>query len=225
MNLQTDQGKEFYNQHVQRLLDEYDIHHYSTQGEPKAAVAERFNRTLKELTTLKYLDALPELLDRYNQRIHSSIDLAPADVNRDNEEMVWRRLFKPTVPSNPYKFRPGDFVRTSKLLGKEKRRDAFGVKSAKGMWSRAVYTVSDRARSFYDGVNYYHLEDWQGQKVKGRFYEPQLQKVKALPNRWRVAKKLKYKGRGPRRQVLVNWQAVAPDYQTWISTQDLKQCE
>ena len=37
--------------------------------------------------------------------------------------------------------------------------------------------------------------------------------------------KLKYKGRGPRRQVLVNWQGVAPDYQTWILTRDLKQYE
>ena len=31
VKLQTDQGKEFYNQHVKRLLDQYDIHHYSTQ--------------------------------------------------------------------------------------------------------------------------------------------------------------------------------------------------
>ena len=93
------------------------------------------------------------------------------------------------------------------------------------MWSRAVYTVTDRARSLYDGVNYYQLEDWLERRVKGRFYEPQLQKVKGLPNRWRVAQKLEYKGRGPRRQVLVNWQGVAPDYQTWIPVRDLKQYE
>ena len=82
VKLHTDQGKAIYNQHVQQLLDQYDIHHYSAQGKPKAVVAERFNRTLKELTykcmtahnTLKYLDALPELLARYNQRIHSSGD-------------------------------------------------------------------------------------------------------------------------------------------------------
>ncbi|XP_078344072.1 uncharacterized protein LOC144629727 [Oculina patagonica] len=233
VNLHTDQGKEFYNKHLKRLLDEYDIHHYSTQGEPKASVVERFNRSLKELTykymtahnTPKYLDALPELVDRYNQRIHSSIRMAPADVNDYNAEVVWQRLYKPTIPLNRYKFRPGDFVRTSKLLGKDKRRGAFGFKSAKGVWSRAVYTVVDRKRQVADGVNYYTLEDWQGRKVKGRFYEPQLQKVRGLPNRWRVAKKLKYKGRGPTRQVLVNWQGVAPDYQTWISRKDLKQYE
>ena len=112
VRLQTDQGKEFYNQHVKRLLDQYGIHHYSTQRESKAAVAERFNRMLKELTykymtahnTLKYLDALPQLLACYNQRIHSSIDMALADVNRHSDEVVWRQFFKPTVPSNPYSF-------------------------------------------------------------------------------------------------------------------------
>ena len=110
VKLQTDQGKEFYNQHVKRLLDQYGIHHYSTQGEPKATVAKQFNRMLKELTykyvtthnTLKYLDALPGLLAHYNQRIHSSVNMAPADVNCHIELVVWRRLFKPTVPSNPY---------------------------------------------------------------------------------------------------------------------------
>ena len=64
-------------------------------------------------------------------------------------------MFKPTVPSNPYNFRAGDFVRTSKLLGKDKRRGAFGVKSAKGVWLCDVYTVTNWARSLYDGVNYY----------------------------------------------------------------------
>ena len=49
VKLQTDQGKEFYNQHVKRLLDQYGIHHCSTQKEAKAAVAERVNRMLKEL--------------------------------------------------------------------------------------------------------------------------------------------------------------------------------
>ena len=77
-HLQTDQGKEFYNKHMKRLLDDYDINHYSTRGEPKAAVGERFNRTLKEMmnkymtarNTSKYLDALPDLVHKYNTRLH-----------------------------------------------------------------------------------------------------------------------------------------------------------
>ena len=102
--LQTDQGKEFYNKHDQQLLDDCGIHHYSTRGEPKAAVVERFNRALKELAykymtthnTPKYLEALPELVQRYNTRIHSSTQMVPADVTPDNASVIWRRLYKPS---------------------------------------------------------------------------------------------------------------------------------
>ena len=227
--LQTDQGKEFYNKHVQQLLDDYDIQHYSTRGEPKAAVVERFNRTLKELTykymtahnTPKYLEALPDLVQMYNTRIHSSTQMAPADVTPDNASVIWRRLYKPTAPLTPYQFEVGDFVRTSKRV----KRGAFGPQSYRGTFSQDVYVVSARHRSLYDGVNYYKLKTWQEEKVPGRFYEPQLQKVQPWPNHWRVKKKLKYKGRGPSREVLVTWQGVAPSYRSWIPTRALKQYE
>jgi len=90
---------------------------------------------------------------------------------------------------------------------------------------KRMFTVTDRARSLYHGVNYYHLEDWLRRRVKGRFYEPQLQKVKDLPSWWHVAKTRKYKGRGATRQILVNCQGVISDYQTRIPTQDLEKYE
>ena len=46
--LQTDRGKEFYNQTFQRWLEEQGIQHFSTEGDAKASVVERFNHTLKE---------------------------------------------------------------------------------------------------------------------------------------------------------------------------------
>lgn len=231
--LQTDEGKEFHNETVKRLLKEYGIDHYSTRGEPKASMVERFNRTLKEMTykymtahnRLKYLDALPELVATYNRRVHSATGLAPVDVNERNASVVWRRLLKPTVPTKAYKFREGDFVRTSKVLGKERKRGAFGVRGFKEAWSKAVYTVVNCGRQFYDGLNYYKLEDWKGKEVRGRFYEPHLQKVKGLPNRWRVAKKLKYRGRGANRLVLVNWQGLTKEFKTWIKHKELKEYE
>ena len=47
-NLQTDDGKVFYIKHFQTLLKGKNIHHFSTSGDTKASVVERFNRTLKE---------------------------------------------------------------------------------------------------------------------------------------------------------------------------------
>ena len=47
LRLQTDDGKEFYNKVVQELLRKSNVHHFSTSGDAKASVVERFNRTLK----------------------------------------------------------------------------------------------------------------------------------------------------------------------------------
>jgi hypothetical protein len=44
----VDQGKEFYNRNMDEWLNENTINRYSTFGEHKSAVVERFNRTLKE---------------------------------------------------------------------------------------------------------------------------------------------------------------------------------
>ena len=45
--LQTERGKEFYNRTFQRWIKDHGIDHFSTEGDAEAAVAERFNRTLK----------------------------------------------------------------------------------------------------------------------------------------------------------------------------------
>jgi transposase InsO family protein len=58
---------------------------YHTGGESKAVFAERFNRTLKssinaymiESNTDKYIDILNELVEGYNNKIHSSIGEKP----------------------------------------------------------------------------------------------------------------------------------------------------
>ena len=46
-NLHVDQGKEFYNQHFQNLMNKYNINMYSTFSGLKASICERFNRTIK----------------------------------------------------------------------------------------------------------------------------------------------------------------------------------
>ena len=46
--LQTDRGTEFYNRTFQRWLEDQGIKHFATEGDAKASVVERFNRTLKE---------------------------------------------------------------------------------------------------------------------------------------------------------------------------------
>ena len=122
--LQTDRGKEFYNRTFQRWLDEQGIQHFSTEGDGKASVVERFNRTLKErlyryftaANTLTFDDVLPELVQGYNATRHRSIGMAPQDVTWDNEEAVWKRLYGPRLKGKKKpQFKVGDRVRLNKI--------------------------------------------------------------------------------------------------------------
>ena len=47
MTVQTDAGTEFYNSSVQVFFDKQDVRHFSTHGDPHAAVVVRWNKTLK----------------------------------------------------------------------------------------------------------------------------------------------------------------------------------
>ena len=88
IQLQTDRGTEFYNQTVQRFLKKQGIHHFSTHGDAKASVVERFNRTLKGriyryfnvANTLRYENVLQSLVRGYNATRHRSIGMAPKGV-------------------------------------------------------------------------------------------------------------------------------------------------
>ena len=48
-NLQTDDGKEFFNTHFSKIMANHHINHYSTYSVLKASIVERFNRTLKSM--------------------------------------------------------------------------------------------------------------------------------------------------------------------------------
>jgi len=73
--VQSDKGTEFLNYSFQTMLKRHDIKFYTSENEDlKAAVAERFNRTLKTKmfryftykNTRRYVDILADLLHSYN---------------------------------------------------------------------------------------------------------------------------------------------------------------
>ncbi|CAB4009156.1 integrase core domain-containing, partial [Paramuricea clavata] len=84
---QFDEGKEFYNVGVRNLLQKHNVRYFSTNSDRKAAIVERFNRTLKTMMwkyfyskgTYNWVDAIDELTYNYNHTKHSSILMRPAD--------------------------------------------------------------------------------------------------------------------------------------------------
>ncbi|KAK3708940.1 hypothetical protein QZH41_002810 [Actinostola sp. cb2023] len=107
--LQTDQGTEFLNRHVQAFFKSQGIRHFVTYSDPKAQIVERFHRTIKNRlwryftaqNTQKYVDVLPEFVSGYNQAYHRSIRRSPDSVTYENAQEVWHTLYDDDVKITP----------------------------------------------------------------------------------------------------------------------------
>ncbi|KAF4526819.1 hypothetical protein B566_EDAN015148 [Ephemera danica] len=100
--INTDKGSEFTTKTVQNFLHENDVKFYTTQDPTvKAAVVERFNRSLKERMwryftykqTHKYIDRLNDFVSSFNNAYHKSIRMKPVQVKESNLYEVWTNLY------------------------------------------------------------------------------------------------------------------------------------
>lgn len=95
-NIHSDMGKEFFNVHFSNLMKQYAINHYTTFSIKKAAIVERFNRTLKGKMwkrlhyngSFKWIDLLNDLIDEYNHTKHRVIGMPPSKVSKQNEQEI-----------------------------------------------------------------------------------------------------------------------------------------
>lgn len=208
-NLQCDQGREFFNSHFQRLMEQHTINQYTTFSSVKASIVERFNRTLKTWMfkefslqgNYRWLKLLPQLLERYNARVHRSIGISPKRVTLANEAGLLKKLRKTGVKKK-LKYSIGDTVRISK----------YKTLFAKGYtpnWSTELFTVDDIR---FTSPPVYYLRDSLGERIKGAFYEQELQKT-AYPDTYLVEKVLQRKGD----KALVRWLGMSKNFDSWQS--------
>ncbi len=76
---------------------------YHTHNLEMSAIIERFNRTLNNKMKIQFegrnnknwIDILQNLLDEYNFKDkHRSIGMTPSEVNKSNENLLHRTIFK-----------------------------------------------------------------------------------------------------------------------------------
>lgn len=209
-HLQTDMGKEFYNDKFKRLIRNYNINHYSSYSSLKASIVERLNRTLKERMwkifsyrgSYKWLDILQMIVDEYNRSKHRTIKIPPIDVTKTNEKFLLQTVFnyKPTL--GKAKFKKGDYVRVSKY------KTVFD-KGYTANWSTEIFQITKVKNK--SPVTYL-LKDYQNQPIAGRFYEYELQKTE-YPDVYLVEKILKKKPK----QLYVKWLGFNDTHNSWIS--------
>ena len=219
--LQTDAGTEFKNRPFQTFLKSQKVRHFVTYNETKAQIVERFNRTLKGLlykmytssSSYHYLDKLDSLVnDNYNQSVHRSIKMKPADVTVFNAQNLWRTLYGRQTSIIKYKFKVGDQVKISK----HKRVFEKGYLPS---WTEETFTVAQRLPR---NPPVYRLKEADGGWIQGTFYEAELQKViEKSDHLFRIIKILKYRGKGTQKEALVHWKGWPKKYDSWIPNKQL----
>ena len=213
----VDNGKEFFNSSVKKLLDKHKIILYTTHNELKSCVVERFNRTIKTKMwkyftanyTHKYIDILPALIEKYNNTRHSSIKTTPnLAKKKENHVAVFQALNNNKlrgVHRDIPKFSVGDRVRITKKKG-------IFDKGFTPNWRDEIFIISKRKTT---SPPTYIIRDERGEELGGTFYEPELQKSKT--EEYRIQKILKRRTRNGQKQEYVKWYGYDNSHNQWIN--------
>lgn len=214
-NIQSDDGKEFFNNNFQNLMLKYKINHYSTYSVMKASICERFNRTLKNNMwkmfsyqgSYKWIPILSTILTKYNNTKHRTIKMCPSEVNKNSEQMLLKSVYKSIKSSiKKAKYKVGDSVRISKY------KHIF-EKGYTPNWTTEVFKIRKIQKT--NPITYL-LEDYQKSDIKGCFYELELQKT-TLPDTYLVEKVLKKKGS----LCFVKWLGFDSSHNSWVDKKEI----
>ncbi|XP_067204506.1 uncharacterized protein [Linepithema humile] len=207
--LQTDKGKEFVGRSLQKFLEENDIRfRVARNPDVKAAIVERFNRTLKERmwryfthkNTRRYIDVLQNIVNAYNHTRHSSTRMQP-----NGEANEKRRKAK---------YHVGDHVRIS-------RAKVVFEKGYEARWSEEIFRIHRILD--WRKPRVYELSDLAGEVIDGIFYEQELARVEKnlQEEEFIVDRVIRSRGRGNNKQVLVSWRGYPSKFDSWIPASSL----
>ena len=219
--LRSDQGTEFTNAPSQQYLEKQNIHFYTAKNEPKSAIIECYNRTLKgkmyrhftALNILQYVDILHDLVNSYNGTFHRSIGMAPNQVSLLNVGLVRRCLQKNSLKETKkmYKYTTGDYVRLSltKRLFKKGYLNNF---------TEEVFVIQEHLPR---NPPVYTVKDLLDRPTEGTFYMEELQKV-TKPEIFHVEQILEKKKHGHQMYYKVWWKGYSKDFDAWLMKNKLE---
>ena len=155
--IESDGGKEFYNNIFQDFLNKNNIKLYSRNTSLGAVFAERFNRTIRDLLEKpvfekgdgNWIDVLPQITKQYNNKVHSSTKLTPIQARlKKNEGYVYKILLDKRKKKKS-KFQINDLVRTADLKKTVSKSDTTN-------WSYNLYKITEIIN---DTIPSYHIDN------------------------------------------------------------------
>ncbi|KAJ8916989.1 hypothetical protein NQ315_012904 [Exocentrus adspersus] len=155
----------------------------------------------------KWIHILDDIVDKYNNTVHSTTRMKPIKVTARNERSLLKSTYTHLKIANKItKFKVGDHVRISKY------REAF-EKGYTPNWSSEIFIIRKIRIS---NPTTYLLQDEADKEITGGFYELELQKVKH-PDAHLVEKVLRKKGN----KVFVKWLGYNDKHNSWIDSNNV----
>ena len=164
--IETDRGKEFYNNIFQDFLNKNNIKLYSRNSSYGAVFAERFNRTIRDLLQKivfeqsdgNWIDVLQTITKQYNNKVHSSTKLTSIQASLEkNEGYVYKNLLDKRKRKTP-KFQLNDLVRTADLKKTFSKGDTTN-------WSYKLYKSTENINDTIPSYNIDNLEERYNQSL------------------------------------------------------------
>ena len=225
--IRSDKGQEFRARSVQLIFKTHGIRHFYALNMVKASISERVLKTIKSKIyryfsykqSYRYIDELQNFAKGYNRTVHSTIDMAPAEVNSKNEETVrlstyFSRSHQKTAKQLRFRFKIGDHVRITHL------RNVF-TREYDEKWTGEIFIIAQRF--WRQAQPIYKIKDYHGEEIQGTFYQSELQKVTLTDNDlWKIERIVKTRGNGQNKQYFVKWLYWPEKFSSWVKTRDLQ---
>ena len=147
-----------------------------------------------------YIDALEDIVSKYNNTIHRTIKMNPIDITSD----FYAEYNEDSNKKDP-KFKAGDRVRISKY------KNIF-AKGYAPNWSEEVFVIN-KIKNTVPWT--YAINDLNGEEITGSFYEKELQKTSQ--KEFRIEKVLQKKGD----KLYVKWKGYVHSFNIWLDKKDI----
>ena len=246
--IQTDKGTEFFNSDMRTLFRAERIHHFASESDQKAAVCERFNRTLKTRlwvyftanNTRRYTNILQDIVYAYNHSPHRSIGMHPADCdNPVAERAAWKRLYYDTVgrkharcnekPTSEDDNKAEAVQQEGGRLSNQhtlKPGALVRISKWKGDFEKGYMPNWSREHFVVTGVQrhpqpVYKLVDADNEALEGTFYQSEVQPITRNIYEFERIVKERRQYRRPA-EILVKWKGLPAKFNRWVLKRDLK---
>ena len=164
----------------------------------------------------RWINHIEAITDSYNKSIHSSTNYRPIEIDHQNEVQVRKNLYpelRKTTAKPKYKV--GDTVRLV-------RKENIFAKGYTPNFTVEIFMVSsiNKTRPIT-----YKVEGFDGEIIKGSFYEQELTKVDKSNSIYPIDEILRKRKINGDTHFLVSWRGYPPEANSWILAKELYSVE